>query len=735
MKRNAFLSLAIACLLALILAACGSSGGSGGGGGGDGLVTLGTVSALYNTNGAGWNDYVKNDGLDVFSATDTACTGTETGGYSACLHGGETRTFEVTGKTACTGLTAEDSLGAFTWTCDDTSGTAVFISTGLTNGVYLSGLLDFDSPAFRSNQVTVYDTGVAYGETPSTVWWNNPVISNTTGGTLSTAGAIYLVNSNPYAEFVLGADSVGFVVQPGVILNGPSASTHVVSANAQNFLWVEGTIEAGGDYSSLYLQGIKFSVIRNITASKANVGPYGYGVMLTSSSNNMLTDIRTSRTSHHGLYVGTSTYNTIRNVSADGDGWLSEITLSDSSFNTLENISATGSSQVGIYLFRSFDNVLKKVRASNNGSNGIHISTLSGNNVLTDVTSTDNGGDGIALFGTSGNTISNVTCSNNNSDAISLTRQTVSSVVHYSTDNVLTNLTLADNSGGGIWELNGSDNNIFRSVASANNNSMGVYISDSSANTFENIAAAHGTYGYYITNSAGFSDNNYFTGILKTGNHSNADCFVLPAAGTAQGLINSTCTDDGSDGSSSYTGQLSDAVLSGGADLSAAFQGKMITNDTVNGSIQNGDGTAAFANITDWSGFESIYRGWGKDGSAFPSSDNRGRCTTGACRIWDWSMVSTDTALVNSISALPTGDDTLTHTWSGGGSSTFLRNAAEIQGDGIGNDDTLCETDETCLYTPNMGSYQGHGNLINAGSFTDGAISNVTLMKYETNGY
>ena len=85
---------------------------------------------------------------------------------------------------------------------------------------------------------------------------------------------------------------------------------------------------------------------------------------------------------------------------------------------------------------------------------------------------------------------------------------------------------------------------------------------------------------------------------------------------------------------------------------------------------------------------------------------------------------------------LPTGDDTLTHTWSDLSTTTFLRNAVEILGDGIGNDNTLCETGEVCLYTPNMGSYQGHGSLISAGSIgTGGTIENVTLWKYDTNGY
>ncbi len=63
-----------------------------------------------------------------------------------------------------------------------------------------------------------------------------------------------------------------------------------------------------------------------------------------------------------------------------------------------------------------------------------------------------------------------------------------------------------------------------------------------------------------------------------------------------------------------------------------------------------------------------------------------------------------------------------------------LRNAVEIQGDGIGSENGLCESNETCLNTPNIGSYQGHGRLVSAGTFTNGAITGVTLMQYATNG-
>jgi hypothetical protein len=69
-----------------------------------------------------------------------------------------------------------------------------------------------------------------------------------------------------------------------------------------------------------------------------------------------------------------------------------------------------------------------------------------------------------------------------------------------------------------------------------------------------------------------------------------------------------------------------------------------------------------------------------------------------------------------------------------GSTTTFLANAVEIIGDGIGNENGLCESNETCLYPPNIGSYQGHGALVPVSGFRNGTLSEITLQKYELNG-
>ena len=76
-----------------------SSTSSPGGGGGPSItITLSAVDALHPSNGAMWNDYVKNDGASALDASDTACAGDEAAGYSGCLQGGQFRVLTVTGS-------------------------------------------------------------------------------------------------------------------------------------------------------------------------------------------------------------------------------------------------------------------------------------------------------------------------------------------------------------------------------------------------------------------------------------------------------------------------------------------------------------------------------------------------------------------------------------------------------------------------------------------------------------
>jgi parallel beta-helix repeat protein len=680
---------------------------------------LGAVSPLYPNNGADWNDYVK--GNDWKTAPDTACTAASD---TACMHAGELRVVVATGQSSCTGLTASDDLGAFNWVCDASTNPVRLVSTGLADGKNLSDLMDFTgSGGFKTNKVTVYSNGTSWNTTPSTTWWSNPVVLDPVAASGSidlttTDSTIYLVTSNPHADITFWADKIALVVDPGVTISGPGANASVIKTGGYAHLWLEGKIDANAESYGVLSEGARFSMLRNLEVDNAGSG----GVVLNGAVNNKLVRVTAKNNTGTGFILSNSSQNNvITDVTASnnsGDG----VYLTGSTNNTITGLKAGNNAGMGVKLNAS-NNTLTGVTASNNscisGINvygGVYLSNAS-NNTLTGVTASNNGGSGVYLDSASKNNLMDVTASNNAYYGVYLNNSTGSTT--NSTDNTLSNVTVSTNYFG-LYLAANSNNNILADVTSSNNSSMGLLLYNSSHNTLENLASSGNTYyGAYLYSSAS-DPSNTFTGLLKIGN-TGTNCLV---SGTAPQGLDSSCIKNGS----------SDATNDSTVTLAGSFVGKVTSDDVANASDTPGAATSFPSDPTtfDWVHFDNKYRGWGFDGTTL------GRWTTGTGdgRIWDWSLLLSDTTQIRGVLPLPNnGSSTITHTWSDATSATFLRNAVEIAGDGIGNDNGLCESGETCRYTPNIGSYQGRGDLISAGTIgTGGTLENITLMEYPTNG-
>jgi len=362
--------------------------------------------------------------------------------------------------------------------------------------------------------------------------------------------------------------------------------------------------------------------------------------------------------------------------------------------------------------------VVNQVKANNNGSTGFS-ATANDNLVTANVLANNNGASGIGYFGSSTTTYRQVlfagTAVNNAANGFAVTR----------TDYVNLHSIMAINNGDDGLDMY----------------TWGDFV------TVDNIVSANNVgYGFNIDAS-----DNTFTGLLKMGSNTLGDCLVGSFAtnpgfvqGGPNGNPDNTCVLSGA----------SDGTIITAIDASASVVGKVVADDVLNSADTSG--AATFELITDWIIFDNAQRSWGVDGSAFANTDNTGACdTTGEnCRIWDWSLASADT-VANNVVAVPAVTDVFTMTWSGysavdqtdcdtnypgsvwdGGSlciSTYLRNAQEILDDTIGNDNLLCEAGETCLYMPNIGYYQGHGTLVDAGTLGTGGDT-ITLKQYQTLG-
>jgi len=615
------------------------------------------TTALYPSNGGNWNDYISNNGATQFTASDMACSWVGFLPRSVCLHAGQYRVMEINWRNSCDGLSATDVLGAFNWLCDDSTGVARMISTGLREGKYLSDLIDWtvNPPVWIPNTVLVENNGMQYAASETSVWWGNPIEVDNDGGSLATEGTIYVVTTNADASYTLDADRIGFVIQPGMILrNSVSVGTGMIYALQQYYMWLEGDIDATGNWAGMQLAWVHSLVLSNVKVANADVTDISFE---GNSSGNLLKDIVLSN-SMNGLRV---------------ELW-----------SLVDGLTSTNMSNIAI-------------------APGI-------NTTLIDITAS-NSMAGITNGYASGSIVYNLTSTNNASAGVS----------------------------------SGRAGNIDIVNAAIVNNNVGITVNQSSArNSFINTVVTENTTGIMLQT---FTIADYFSGLLKVGNDV-TDCFIDPTSLIPSGLQDITCANDAD----------SDAILTWDVSGIDSFVGRVVTDDLVNNSDVNG--VALFDNITDWLGFENQYRGWGNNGLSVDDISSRWQCSGElTCRIWDWSLANGDTGdhgspvLLNVLS-LPTGNDTLTHVWDISSSagcdaipfaqwndvgstceSVVLRNAVEILDDGIGNENGLCESDETCLFTPNVGSYQGHGNLIPAGTFVDGIISGVTLLRYESNGY
>lgn len=315
-------------------------------------------------------------------------------------------------------------------------------------------------------------------------------------------------------------------------------------------------------------------------------------------------------------------------------------------------------------------------------------------NTLSNITASENGHDGIFMNSSPQNILKNVVANNNVRDGVFLTGADA---------NMFTDITTNHNDYG-IRVVTGSDNNVFNQVT-AKNNDTSIYHRNSDSNVFSNVTTGNSTDGLFIVDS---SDDNTFSSIIANGatnsgihqeDSGNVVYNNMAVSASEYNIYLYTTYDN------RFTGQLK---------LGTFGTNNCIVDTNINPGLI--DETCANQGSSD------AVLTTGIDLSTSFVTDS-------------WELLAADSQ-IRDVVAIPDGNDVLTHTWINTSTTDFLKNAVEIPDDGIGNDNTLCESDETCLYTPNIGRYQGHGNLIEIGTIgTGGTLENITLMQHETNGY
>ena len=678
-----------------------------------GLAMSATVAAVYSGN-SNWNDYVRNNGTTPFNANNTACDGTETGALYKCIHGGEKRKVVITGVSSCSNLTAEDSLGAFDWICDASSGTATYYMVGLKAGKGLGDLISYPGGgSFKNNYITVWNGIYIAATSTAGAWWSNTIsllpdnhLSTDAVQTLSTAGSIYTLTTD-YTSSGYNVDNnkiaivavrrtdgttpvLGYSGRAALNCAQSTAETALadlkclIAAGSQKFLWIEGVYDSEGG---------------------ANDADYGIHLFSTVFSRIHLTTVKNGNSD--AIHIHGSDYNTITNTKISNNNGYGALFIQYSNYNLVDGLTVANTGGIyASYVDSGSGHLFRNIKTYNNQQSPMQFSAS--DSIILNLVSNNNSQEGLGIWGGPTNnrlTVSHVTATNNPNN-ITLYRSRYNTYSQFALANSYWD--------GGLTVQWDASNNIFSQFAVANNGNNGISLFDA-------------------------ANNNQFTHNLLVGSNVGANCAI--GVNTNPGLTAGACANQGT----------SNATIQTSLDLSNTFVGKVGTGgDYANSS--DTDGTAAYSLSLDWLNFDNFFRGWGKNGSAFPSSDHVDFCGAGTCRIWDWRLRSTDTAIRNksnngSISntafvagatcpAAVHGNYTLTDQQLP--PHTYLVNAQEIMNDPIrnpsGNNNGLCESGEACIYSPNFGAYQGEGTLIGPCTFQNGTVTGVTMYAYSING-
>lgn len=301
---------------------------------------------------------------------------------------------------------------------------------------------------------------------------------------------------------------------------------------------------------------------------------------------------------------------------------------------------------------------------------------------------------------------------------------------------IVTNLTFVNNTTQYGFRMANTSHNLIHNALSLNSNtSYFVYAFLTSLSTFSQLMSfGSSSWEIAISNTSG---DLKFTNNLTI--DTAAECNIVNNTANSPGLAVGTCLNHGP-----YSDSTLNTVT---PDYTKFFYGKVTDDDLTNPA--DNLGSALFSSITDWISFANPFRSWGPDGGTFPSSDNKGPCTSGNCRIWDYrlkadaaniaynntnNVVSKNDPFLseNNCPSAVNGNKSTTYVDASAVTYTFLTNAMEIMGDGAGNENTLCESGESCIYTPNFGTYQGEGDFYSQKpcTFQNGTITNVRLYSY-----
>ena len=650
-----------------------------------------TVNPMYPVNGAKWNDYVNGFASVSFShvspylkikaenfPSDGVCV-------NNCLHGGELKKVVISNKTQCGSLAVTDSENAFEWRCADHVTPIYFYSVGFKKGKGLRDLLLVEGTDFKSMTISLTESSNPIGTSVAAKWWSNPVealsaAQMNSGGAdpvkdLSTESKIFVLTQSASSRGLRFLnDKMSFVTMIGVTLSSTAtiASTFLINSNF-SMNWIEAQI------NSIAANPIVLHFLN--TAYEYQTRVHNTNVQGTSNAIGLMSSFK------YGLVISNSHFNTFSEA-LYLDNFSSNVLIYESTIRNT-NSTALQSNAAGMIIYKS--QFLK----------GNSYAILS-NSSLETITESQFSNYALVGYSSSGGTrtkqVTNSLFTNNSLGLIGFQAVNMHSI------NVI------NNSNTGLFV------ELFRIVNSnIINNGKGI-VSNNTSSTVNSESFAI-TVADNITSDIEFSNssqNHLFYDALNLG--SGVNKCVFGTGLTNIGLSTADCIQAGAS-SITRTADINSSQL---------FEG--FVNDTTNTHGSSGSTGFLFSSITDFFKFENFNRIWSKFHvtMSWPSTNLSGVCTSGSCGIFDYSLKANAPHLkkANGIflahQSCPVsikGSNYFTYLDATIVNKKALKFALEYVLDGIGNDNGLCEANETCYFNPDTGAY-----LVEPEKFTDTCV-------------
>jgi hypothetical protein len=621
---------------------------------------------------ANWNDYLLNDGTKPYNANSNACPSAYYAISNACINGGLNQKMILPEVIDCSRIKVTDSLGVFRWQCEKTGTETIIFSANVGSFKGLSDLIA--NGQFKNNYVVVKIDGTDKYSSDSEKWWTN-------------------------------------VIEPLPVAAAGATVSLTNSGETSGKIFYLDTTQVGGDYN-ISEDNISIVVMNNAQLKESASNTTG---LITATSRRFIW--------LEGSFIG--------NKISDHVITFSNLTFS--SFHRLQKIEVAGDSPSPSFNYGAIflnsaisvtisDFVIRDSQIGIYGSSGGSIGHIFSNGRFSDISN-------IAIYYTAKSVFQNIQFTGFSA---------ASDVIGYPSNSVYQNMTFANNAGTYDLRFVWGGNSLVHNLLSINSAGYSNYTWRSSNLTYSQMMTGKNTFGSQNVQRPEAAPHQFKNNLVME----SASCSTSAGGSPYDMGITSACANSGASTATFLTPTF---------DFSKIFVGKVTTNDTVNSTDLFG--AAVFSSLLDWLHFESPFRIWGLDGSTFPHSTNWGACTSGNCRIWDYRLKAdnaniafNNTDLVTSKNpafiagatcpSVLNGNKVTTYTNSTPTTFTFLTHAQEVLLDGIGNDNGLCESNESCIYTPNFGAYQGEGDYYSNGTclFQDGTVSGVNVYAYPVNG-